>query len=107
MVRHAARAVQRAQEMAVSAAHRRSLERLLEISSKLTETAAGTTVLEAVATGIAEALGFERVVVKLHEPETDGLVPAAAAGFELDDPQAAPAVRAVRAPPPLRPALRA
>ena len=87
VVRHAARAVQRAQEMAVSAAHRRSLERLLEISSKLTETAAGTTVLEAVATGIAEALGFERVVVKLHEPATDGLVPAAAAGFELDDPQ--------------------
>ena len=87
VVRHAARAVQRAQEMAVSAAHRRSLERLLEISSKLTETAAGTTVLEAVATGIAEALGFERVVVKLHEPATDGLVPAAAAGFDLDDPQ--------------------
>ncbi len=87
VVRHAARAVQRAQEMAVSAAHRRSLERLLEISSKLTETAAGTAVLESVATGIAEALGFERVVVDLHEPETDRLVPAAAAGFELDDPQ--------------------
>jgi diguanylate cyclase (GGDEF)-like protein len=87
VVRHAARAVQRAQEMAVSAAHRRSLERLLEISSKLTETAAGTTVLEAVATGISEALGFEHVVVDLHEPETDELVPAAAAGFELDNPQ--------------------
>jgi diguanylate cyclase (GGDEF)-like protein len=87
VVRHAARAVQRAQEMAVSAAHRRSLERLLEISSELTETAAGTAVLEAVATGIAEALGFERVVVKLHDPETDDLVPAAAAGFELDDPR--------------------
>jgi diguanylate cyclase (GGDEF)-like protein len=87
VVRHAARAVQRAQEMAVAAAHRRSLERLLEISSKLTETAAGTSVLEAVATGISDALGFERVVVMLHEPETDGLVPAAAAGLELDDPQ--------------------
>jgi len=87
VVRHAARAVQRAQEMAVSAGHRRSLERLLEISSRLTETAAGTTVLEAVATGISEALGFERVVVMLHEPDSDGLVPAAAAGFELDDPR--------------------
>ena len=107
VVRHAARAVQRAQEMAVSAAHRRSLERLLEISSKLTETAAGTTVLEAVATGISEALGFERVVVKLHEPATDGLVPAAAAGFELDDPQLRLPFGLVRAPPPLRPALRA
>lgn len=87
VVRHAARAVQRAQEMAVSAAHRRSLERLLEISSRLTETAAGTTVLGAVATGISEALGFEHVVVMLHEPKTDGLVPAAAAGFDLDEPQ--------------------
>ncbi|HEY7604562.1 MAG TPA: diguanylate cyclase [Gaiellaceae bacterium] len=87
VVRHAARAVQRAQEMAVSAAHRRALERLLEVSSKLTETAAGTAVLEAVATGIAEALGFERVVVQLHDPQTGALSPAAAAGFELDDAQ--------------------
>jgi diguanylate cyclase (GGDEF)-like protein len=87
VVRHAARAVQRAQEMAVSAAHRRSLKRLLEISSRLTETAAGTTVLESVATGISEALGFDRVVVMLHEPDTDGLVPAATAGSALDDPQ--------------------
>jgi diguanylate cyclase (GGDEF)-like protein len=87
VVRHAARAVQRAQEMAVSAAHRRSLERLLEISSRLTETAAGTTVLEAVATGISDALGFERVVVMLHEPETDGLVPAATSIYEVDDPR--------------------
>ncbi len=87
VVRHAARAVQRAQEMAVSAAHRRSLERLLEISSRLTETAAGTSVLEAVATGIADALGFEHVVVELHDPETDALVPAAASGVQLDDPR--------------------
>ena len=87
VVRHAARAVQRAQEMAAAAAHRRALEHLLQISSKLTETASGTTVLEAVTAGISEALGFERVVVHLRDPETDALVPAAASGFALDDPR--------------------
>jgi diguanylate cyclase (GGDEF)-like protein len=84
-VRHAARAVQRAQETAVAAAHRRALERLLHISSRVTETASGTAVLEAVAAGIAEALGFERVVVQLYDAEAEVFVPAAAAGFELDD----------------------
>ena len=87
VVRHAARAVQRAQETAAAAAHRRALEHLLRISSKLTETASGAAVLEAVAAGISEALGFERVVVHLRDPETETLAPAAAAGFSLDDPR--------------------
>jgi diguanylate cyclase (GGDEF)-like protein len=87
VVRHAARAVQRAQEMAAAAAHRCALEHLLQISSKLTETTSGTAVLEAVTDGISQALGFERVVVHLRDPQTEALVPAAAAGFELDDPQ--------------------
>jgi diguanylate cyclase (GGDEF)-like protein len=86
VVRHAARAVQRAQEMAAAASHRRALEHLLQISSKLTETASGTAVLESVTTGISQALGFERVVVHLRDPQTDELAPAAASGFELDDP---------------------
>jgi diguanylate cyclase (GGDEF)-like protein/putative nucleotidyltransferase with HDIG domain len=87
VVRHAARAVQRAQETSASAAHRRALERLLHISSKLTETASGTSVLEAISVGISEALGFSRVTVHLHDVETGALRPAAAAGFELDDPR--------------------
>lgn len=87
VVRHAARAVQRAQETSASAAHRRALERLLHISSKLTETASGTSVLEAISVGISEALGFGRVAVYLHDVETGALRPAAAAGFELDDPR--------------------
>jgi diguanylate cyclase (GGDEF)-like protein len=86
VVRHAARAVQRAQETAAAAGHRRALEHLLEISSKLTETGSGTAVLEAVTAGISEALGFERVVVHLRDPETEALVPAAASGIELDHP---------------------
>ncbi len=87
VVRHAARAVQRAQEMAAAAAHRRELEHLLQISSQLIETTSATAVLEAVTSGISQALGFERVAVHLRDPETEALVPAAAAGFELDDPQ--------------------
>lgn len=87
VVRHAARAVQRAQEMAAAATHRRALERLLHVSSKLTETASGTAVLDAVTAGISDALGFDRVVVELHDRTTGALVPRAVAGFELDDPQ--------------------
>jgi diguanylate cyclase (GGDEF)-like protein/putative nucleotidyltransferase with HDIG domain len=81
VVRHAARAVQRAQVTSAAAAHRRALERLLRVSSKLTETASGTSVLEAISVGISEALGFNRVAVHLHDRETGALVPAAATGF--------------------------
>jgi diguanylate cyclase (GGDEF)-like protein len=84
VVRHAARAVQRAQSTSAAAAHRRALERLLRVSSKLTETVSGTSVLEAISLGISEALGFDRVAVYLHEAETGALVSAAAAGFEAD-----------------------
>ena len=87
VVRHAARAVQRAQETAAAAAHRRELEHLLQISSQLIETTSSTAVLDAVVAGISQALGFERGVVHLRDPETDVLVPAAAAGFQLADPQ--------------------
>lgn len=85
VVQHAARAVQRAQASSAAAGHRRTLEQLLDISSKLTETASGTSVLEAISVGISDALGFNRVAVQLHDPGSDALVPAAAAGFELDD----------------------
>jgi diguanylate cyclase (GGDEF)-like protein len=87
VVGHAARAVQRAQASSAEAAHRRALEQLLRVSSKLTDTASGTAVLEAVSIGISEALGFNRVAVQLHDPETGTLFPAAVAGFELDDPR--------------------
>jgi len=87
VVRHAARAVQRAQYASAAAAHRRTLERLMSVSSRLTQTASGNSVLEAISVGISEALGFNRVVVYLHERETGGLTAAAAAGFELGDPR--------------------
>jgi diguanylate cyclase (GGDEF)-like protein len=87
VVQHAARAVQRAQAGSAAAGHRRALERLLKISSRLTEMASGTSILDAVSAGISEALGFNRAVVFLHDRETDALVPTAVAGFELDDPR--------------------
>jgi diguanylate cyclase (GGDEF)-like protein len=86
VVQHAARAVQRAQASSAAAGHRRTLEQLLEISSKVTETASGTSVLEAITLGISEALAFNRVAVHLHDAATGALLPAAATGFHLDDP---------------------
>ena len=87
VVQHAARAVQRAQASSAAAGHRRTLEQLLEISSKLTEAASATSVLKAISVGISEALGFNRITVHLYDPATEALVPAAAVGFELEDPR--------------------
>jgi diguanylate cyclase (GGDEF)-like protein len=87
VVQHAARAVQRAQAGSAAADHRRTLEHLLEISSTLTETVSGTSVLETISVGISEALGFNRVIVHLYDPGTDALLPAAVVGFDLEDPR--------------------
>jgi diguanylate cyclase (GGDEF)-like protein len=87
VVRHAARAVQRAQEMVAAGAHRRALEHLLRVSSKLTQATSGRDVLAVMSAGISEALGFERVVVYLHDRDTDALTAAASAGFDLEGPQ--------------------
>jgi diguanylate cyclase (GGDEF)-like protein len=86
---HAARAVQRAQEAAAAAAHRRSLEQLLRVSSQLNHIVSADSVLQAICTGIAEALGFGRVSVHLPDPDTGVLVPAAAAGMREEE-RAAP-----------------
>jgi diguanylate cyclase (GGDEF)-like protein len=84
VVRHAARAVQRAQDAATAADHRRGLEELLRVSSKLTETVSTPAVLQAICSGISEGLGFGRVVVHLRG-ESGVLDPAAAAGIGLDE----------------------
>src|SRR3954471_17904541 len=85
VVRHAARAVQRAQEAAQDAAHRRGLEELLRVSSRLTETASPDVVLQAMCSGISEGLGFQRVLVQLRGEDSDLLVSAAGVGIETDD----------------------
>jgi diguanylate cyclase (GGDEF)-like protein len=85
VVRHAARAVQRAQDAAASAGHRRGLEELLRVSSKLTETVSSSAVLQAICSGISQGLGFGRVVVHLRDPDSNVLQPAAAAGIQVEE----------------------
>ena len=84
--RHAARAVQRAQQAVALGAHRRALEGLLRISSQLSQTVSPDAVLAAICRGISEALGFGRVVVQLPDPASGLLRPAAVAGAAADDP---------------------
>src|SRR3954447_9802499 len=84
VVRHAARAVQRAQEAANAAAHRRGLEELLRVSSRLTETVSSGAVLQAICSGISQGLGFQRVLVQLRDEDSDLLVSAAGVGIETD-----------------------
>ena len=85
VVRHAARAVQRAQDAAFAAAHRRGLEELLRVSSRLTETVSSGAVLQAICSGISQGLGFQRVLVQLRDDDSDMLVSAAGVGIETDD----------------------
>jgi diguanylate cyclase (GGDEF)-like protein len=83
----AARSVQGAQQAAAAAGHRRMLEQLLHVSSKLAAASSIEAVLRAVTDGIVAALRFERVAVLLPEADTGLLVPRAATGWSLDDPQ--------------------
>jgi diguanylate cyclase (GGDEF)-like protein len=85
VVRHAARAVQRAQDAANAAAHRRGLEELLRVSSRLTETVSSGAVLQAICSGISQGLGFQRVLVQLRADDSDLLVSAAGVGIDIDD----------------------
>jgi diguanylate cyclase (GGDEF)-like protein len=85
VTRQAAVAVQAAQEAASAAQHQRGLERLLQISSQLTETLSADAILQAVCNGIRDALGFGKVVVELPEADTGRLRPHVAAGWDLAD----------------------
>ncbi len=82
---HAALAVQVAQESAQAARHRRALEELLAVSSRLTGEAAADEILRRVCVAIRETLGFQNVCAALVD-ENGLLVPAATAGWSLDDP---------------------
>jgi len=81
---HAALALHSAQEAADAARHRRALEQLLKVSSGLSaETDAGE-IMEAVCTGVRDALGFQNVLVVLTEQGTGRLRPGAAVGWSRD-----------------------
>jgi diguanylate cyclase (GGDEF)-like protein len=80
VVRHAARAVERAQMATAAAAHRRGLERMLQISNDLSETDSAQDVLQAVADGTADALRFGTVSVHLAVDGGARLEPVAWSG---------------------------
>ena len=77
---HVAAAIEAAQDAAVAARDRLALARLLDVSASLVELDSADAVLDAVARGIRDALGFEKVAVCLAEE--DGFVPRGLAGWE-------------------------
>ncbi|HSO01801.1 MAG TPA: GAF domain-containing protein, partial [Gaiellaceae bacterium] len=77
---HVAAAIEAAQDAAVAARDRLALTRLLDVSASLVELDSVDAVLDAVARGIGDALGFEKVAVCLAEE--DGFVPRGLAGWE-------------------------
>jgi diguanylate cyclase (GGDEF)-like protein len=85
LAEHVSLALESAQEQARSGRYRAALERLLQISSRLTETLSIDAVLQSVAEGIADALGFAKVSIDLPNPETGVLTPRCAVGWSLAD----------------------
>jgi diguanylate cyclase (GGDEF)-like protein len=83
LAEHVALALQHAQEAARTSRYRAALERLLQISSRLTETLSTDAVLQSVAEGIADALGFAKVSIDLPDPDTGVLMPRCAVGWSL------------------------
>jgi diguanylate cyclase (GGDEF)-like protein len=101
MADHAALAIQGAQEAARATRHQAALERLLAVSSRLTETFSIDAILESVCEAIASSLGFASVAVDLLDPATGRLHVRATYGWSIDDPR----VNTNHAPDDLRPLL--
>jgi diguanylate cyclase (GGDEF)-like protein len=82
---HAALAVETAQEAERAAYYRQSLEQLLFVSSRLTESRSIDSILQSVCEGIREALKFEKVSIDLLD-KTDGRFHVrAASGWAVGD----------------------
>lgn len=81
---HAALALEAAQENVEAKRHQAGLEQLLRVSSSLPQTLSTEAMLTSVCEGVAEALGFAKVLIQLVEGA--GLLrPAAAAGLSTDE----------------------
>ena len=85
LAEHVALALESAQEGARANRYRSALERLLLVSSRLTETLSIDAVLHSVAEGISDALGFAKVSIELPDPDTGVLTPRSAVGWSLGD----------------------
>jgi diguanylate cyclase (GGDEF)-like protein len=84
--RHAALALRISQDIASDIQHHRMLERVLEVSARLAEAKDVDAVLQAVADGIEDALGFDKVLIGTSEQPDQPLVTRAAAGWPQDSP---------------------
>jgi diguanylate cyclase (GGDEF)-like protein len=84
--RHAALALQIAQNTANDVQHQRMLERVLEVSARLAEADDVDSVLQAVCDGIEDALGFDKVAIQQAATRGGPLRPMAATGWSIDDP---------------------
>ncbi len=85
LIDHAALALEEAQESTKTRRHQRALEALLAVSSRITSATSSDEILRRVATGIHDALEFRNVCVALVDPETELVVPHAAAGWRLEE----------------------
>jgi diguanylate cyclase (GGDEF)-like protein len=83
---HAALALETAQEHEQLARHQRGLEELLRVSSQLPQTVSTEAMLASVCAAIRDALDFDKVLVQLVDPVDGFLAPAAAAGWDEDEP---------------------
>ncbi|MEA2402014.1 MAG: hypothetical protein QOK00_2417 [Thermoleophilaceae bacterium] len=84
IAQHAALAMRIGQDIAIDAQHQRMLERLLEVSARLTEASDVDAVLGAVADGIQDALSFDKVLIGISEEPGRPLVTRASAGWPRD-----------------------
>jgi diguanylate cyclase (GGDEF)-like protein/putative nucleotidyltransferase with HDIG domain len=73
-------AIEAAQQAATASRHRAAVEHLLRVSAELTSRPSGEQMLDAVGTGIRDALGFDKVTIYLRD-QRDVLVPRAAVGW--------------------------
>ena len=86
IARHAGLALRIAQDMANDMQHQRMLERVLEVSARLTEASDVDLLLQAVCEGIQDALGFDKVLIGTADEPGRPLVTRAAAGWAPDAP---------------------
>jgi diguanylate cyclase (GGDEF)-like protein len=85
LAHHAAQALAAAQAAIVRERHRTALEELMHISSGLTQTLRTDSILQSVCSGIAKALGFQKVCVDLLSDDGVTLTTRAAAGWADGD----------------------
>jgi diguanylate cyclase (GGDEF)-like protein len=81
---HAALALRMAQDTASDVQHQRMLEGILRVSAQVAEAEDPEEILQAVADGIRDALGFDKVVIELAPRADMPLVPAAASGWDAE-----------------------